>query len=193
MSRNCNKLELGFFCFFFKNLGVKLKCLIIYKTLYGSTKEYAEWISEELKADIIDINKAGKIDFNNYDTIIFGCYIFFSKVPIRKFIINNWTKFENKNIILYTTSGINPEKGLGILNYIVKSGFPRDIRKKIKFFHFSGRYLINKFNIIHRALIRFGSLIVKDPQIKNGMKVSNDGVKRDKINDLVRYLQELKG
>lgn len=45
---------------------------VIYKSKYGSTKQYAEWISEALKADLFE---RGNIKYENlykYKTIIFG-------------------------------------------------------------------------------------------------------------------------
>ena len=34
-----------------------MKTVVIYKSRTGFTKKYAEWISEELSADIFDVSK----------------------------------------------------------------------------------------------------------------------------------------
>ena len=34
-----------------------MKGIIIYKTKYGSTKKYADWLAEETDFDIIDVSK----------------------------------------------------------------------------------------------------------------------------------------
>ncbi|WP_366936885.1 flavodoxin domain-containing protein [uncultured Clostridium sp.] len=35
--------------------------VVVYKSKYGSTKKYAEWIAEELSSDIIENNKLSEV------------------------------------------------------------------------------------------------------------------------------------
>ena len=44
--------------------------VVLYGSKYGSTKQYAEWIAEELNADLLDVNDANLQNIKNYDTII---------------------------------------------------------------------------------------------------------------------------
>ena len=37
-----------------------MNAIVIYKTKYGSTKQYAEWIAEELGCDFIDAKNVKK-------------------------------------------------------------------------------------------------------------------------------------
>ena len=57
-----------------------VKSLIVYFSKYGTTKEYAEWIAQELNGDIYSINNFKENTLNNYDTIIIGSGLYAGKV-----------------------------------------------------------------------------------------------------------------
>ena len=46
--------------------------IIVYESKYGSTKKYAEWLSEELSCDLVEKKKTNIDELLNYDTIIYG-------------------------------------------------------------------------------------------------------------------------
>ena len=48
------------------------KVLLVYKTKYGSTKKYSEWIKEELNCDIIPYDDFKSKMVEAYDLIIYG-------------------------------------------------------------------------------------------------------------------------
>lgn len=47
------------------------KIIVVYKTKYGSTKKYAEWISEDAGADLFKAGEANLSLLRAYDTIIY--------------------------------------------------------------------------------------------------------------------------
>ena len=49
-----------------------MNAIVIYKTKYGSTKTYAEWIAEELCCEAVDAKSVKIEDLLKYDTIIYG-------------------------------------------------------------------------------------------------------------------------
>jgi flavodoxin len=49
-----------------------MKTLVVYKSKTGYTKKYAEWIAEELSADILEVSKVNINILASYDTVIFG-------------------------------------------------------------------------------------------------------------------------
>ncbi len=46
------------------------KGIIIYKSKYGTTKKYAEWLAKETQYDIVDITKTNIKLISNYSNII---------------------------------------------------------------------------------------------------------------------------
>ena len=45
---------------------------VVYKSYYGSTKRYAQWIAEEAKADCFEYSEIEAKKLMEYDTIIYG-------------------------------------------------------------------------------------------------------------------------
>lgn len=52
--------------------------IVVYKSVYGSTRRYAEWIKDELNADIIDLDDLKYDVLKDYRNVIFG-------VPVHAF------------------------------------------------------------------------------------------------------------
>jgi len=48
------------------------KTAVIYKSKYGSTKEYANWIAEELGGKLFDVSEITAQKLEDYNTVIFG-------------------------------------------------------------------------------------------------------------------------
>ncbi|NLE01149.1 MAG: flavodoxin, partial [Fibrobacter sp.] len=48
------------------------KIIVVYKSKYGTTKRYAEWIAEEVKADLFEQSAVSVEDLLKYDIIVYG-------------------------------------------------------------------------------------------------------------------------
>ena len=46
--------------------------VVLHKSFYGSTKQYAEWISEETGGDCFELDKMKAENLLKYDVIVFG-------------------------------------------------------------------------------------------------------------------------
>ena len=51
------------------------KSIVIYTSKRGSTKQYAEWIAEDLDGEALPLSDAYGIDLHGYDCIIYGGWI----------------------------------------------------------------------------------------------------------------------
>lgn len=49
-----------------------VKTAVIYKSQYGFTEKYAQWIAQELDADLLESARTKRADLSAYDTLIFG-------------------------------------------------------------------------------------------------------------------------
>jgi hypothetical protein len=74
-----------------RNAMKNIKVLIVYQSKYGSTKQYAEWIHQEIKGDLVNIEQGDKPDLAKYDIMIFGGYMRTGYIVIAPFIKDNWT------------------------------------------------------------------------------------------------------
>lgn len=51
------------------------KAIVIYSSKHGSTKQYAEWIAEEVGCEAIPFAESKKINLYEYDLIVYGGWI----------------------------------------------------------------------------------------------------------------------
>lgn len=89
------------------------KIAVVYKSKYGSTKQYAQWISEELGADLCTVEEAKKKSFDAYDTIIFGGSINAGGIKGIEFLKKNMKAFGGKRIIAFAVGlNVDDEKNM---------------------------------------------------------------------------------
>ena len=67
-----------------------MSTIVIYKTKYGSTKTYADWIAEELVCESVDAKSVKIEDLEKYDTIVYrgGLYAEMKKLLVELCDVN---------------------------------------------------------------------------------------------------------
>ena len=171
-----------------------MNAIVVYKTKYGSTKTYAEWIAEELSADIRDAKTVKADDLLKYDTIIYGGGLYAEVINGVSLITQNYEKLKDKKLIVYTT-GITPPD--------VKEYYEGEVMEKnfkngagnIKIFNFMGKMILEELTPVHRAAIKSLKKIMegkKNPSemVKLLIKLCDtfgDFTDKEAIGDLVEY------
>jgi len=165
-----------------------MKGLIIYKSTYGSTKQYAEWLSEETGFTACSVKKMAKTDLKNSDVLIIGCPVIAFKHLLASWVKKNWESIKDKTLILYTTSGALPidEK----LQNGFKASFSEEMRTKIHYFPQGGRIIIRELKPFHRMMLKVATKIIKDSKTKGDMLQDVDNVSRAGINPILEYIRK---
>ena len=82
------------------------RTVVIYKSKHGSTKQYAEWIGEELDCPVIAEKDFSKKDFDKYDNVIFGGCVQAGGIMGFDLIKKNMRRLEEKKIVTFAV-GLN--------------------------------------------------------------------------------------
>ena len=82
--------------------------LVVYKSKYGATEQYAEWLKEELGCEMISADECKLKDLEAHDTIIFGGGIHAGGITGISLIKKNFKKIQDKKLIVFAV-GINVE------------------------------------------------------------------------------------
>ncbi len=77
------------------------KTVVIYKSKYGSTEQYARWIAEELKCDLVRAEDFKAKSFSQYDNIIFGGGLQAGGIKGLELIKKNWKDIKDKKIVIF--------------------------------------------------------------------------------------------
>ena len=131
-----------------------MSTVVVYRSKYGATKKYAEWIAEELNCKTIE-NKNLKVeDLMEYDTIIYGGGLYAEVIDGVTLITRNLDKLKGKKIVVFST-GITPLKYTEYYDkLVVDKNFKPEMLNKIKIYNFMGKMIIDELSAVHRAALK---------------------------------------
>ncbi len=172
--------------------------IVIYKTKYGSTKTYAEWIAEELGCSAVDAKTVKSDDLLKYDTIIYGGGLYAEIINGVTLITKNIERLKDKKIVVFTT-GITPADVRAYYDgEVIEKNFKNGVPENVKIFNFPGKMIQKELTPVHYAAL------VSLKKIMSAKKNPSDMVKlliklcdadgdfsdRESIKELVEYAKE---
>ena len=145
------------------------KILVIYNSKYGHTKNYAQWLVEELNADICEDKNLTADKLKNYNTIIFGGSLYAGRNKGAVALVKYFEQIKDKKNVLFTVGmyDTNSEKNIiGINNELNKVITP-EIRDKVKIFHVRGGIDCDNLSFPHKMMMKIAhSVLSKKPENK---------------------------
>lgn len=115
-----------------------VKTCIVYKTVYGATKKYAGWLGKDLKCKLYEMDKVKVNSLKSYDKIIVMSGTYAARMPLTKFLKDNWDELKNKSIVIVAVGSAPEDNIYSKLCYLL---VPWKIRKCVKkYFKLPGPY-----------------------------------------------------
>ena len=161
-----------------------MKGIIIYKSKYGATRQYAKWLQESTGFDLFEVGKEPENLFG-YDTIILGCSVVAGSLTLKNWINTNWRSIQDKTIALMVTSAAGD---IATCEKAVTGSLFADTLDKIHPFALPGRYIVEKLDFFDGLLVKIGSKLIKDPVVKKGMVTSVDNVQREHLHEIEKFI-----
>ena len=173
---------------------------VIYKSKTGFTKKYAEWIAEELDADLFPLKKArGKLDavkLRNYDAVIFGGSLHAAGICGVDFLKDKLDCLRGKTIIVFAT-GASPYRE-EVMTEVRNNNFTPMEQEQVRFYYFRGGFDFSKLNLFNKLLmtlmkwkIRRKSEEERTPDEKGMLAAFDkpvDFTKKENIRELIQYV-----
>jgi len=128
------------------------KICVIYKSKYGTTKQYAQWIAETLEADIFEVSQVEPSKLSNYDVVIYGGGLYASGIIGVKLVTEN----PCKSLVVFTVGLANPDTT--DYSQILTLNFSPELLQKIKVFHLRGGINYKNLGFIDKTMM---SMMVK--------------------------------
>ncbi|MBO5452732.1 MAG: flavodoxin [Clostridia bacterium] len=175
-----------------------MKTIVIYKSKYGSTKNYAEWIAEALCCVAVEAKNISAGELAEYDNIVYGGGLYGEVINGVHLITKNAQKLAGKKIAVFST-GITPLDCRGYYDdYVIKKNFKNGVPENIKVFNFLGKMKLDELSVVHRTAIKTLKKIMSGKENPSEMEkllvelCDADGDFSDKnaITDLVNYIKE---
>ena len=171
--------------------------IVIYKTKYGSTKTYAEWIAGELGCKAVDAKNIKASELKQYDTVIYGGGLYAEIINGVSLITKNFAELSDKRIAVFTT-GITP---LDCRDYydkmVIEKNFRTGVPQNVRVFNFLGKMVNKELSIVHRtALVTLKKIMSskENPTEMEKLLVSlcdadGDFTDREAISGLLEYVR----
>ena len=107
-----------------------MKKVILYKSIFGSTKQYAHWLAEELESEFYKFSQLSDAELKEYDQIIVMSATYAGWMPLTGFLQKKWSILKDKEVFVIAVGGVPADDPASKLSY---EKIPEEIRKKIKY------------------------------------------------------------
>jgi len=120
---------------------------VIYKSNYGTTKQYADWIAEALGADLFESSSIKPEKLMTYDIVVYGGGLYASGILGVDLVIKN----PCNRLVIFTVGLADPDT----TDYteILTKNLPADLRNTVKVFHLHGGIDYKKLGFIHKKMM----------------------------------------
>lgn len=174
-----------------------MNTIVIYKSKYGSTRAYAEWIAEELDCKAVDSADIKPDDLVKYDTIVYGGGLYAEMIAGISLITKNPDKLADKKIAVFST-GLTP---LDCREYydkmVIEKNFKQGLPDNVKVFNYMGKMIIDELSIPHKAAIKMLKKVMSGKKNPTDMEkllidlcdADGDFTDRREITELVEYIK----
>ena len=128
-----------------------MKTIIIYGSQYGTTKRYAEYLSEMTGIEAVAFKEAKDID--KYDRVIFmGALYAGSVLGLKKTI----SKMSPKQELVIVTVGLvdpNDPENIDYIRHSIKERIPADLYDETRILHLQGAIDYSHLSLKHRMMM----------------------------------------
>ena len=159
--------------------------IIIYKGKYGATRQYADWLSEELKLPAIEPGNWGDRDIRDCGYIILGSSVYIGKLQLKEWLKKHAGELVNKRVFLFVVCGTPPNETEKLDNY-TRSSVPPGILEKCSVYYLPGRLIYNRLSLIDKFMLRMGAMIAGNAETKKTMLTGYDHVRRENLDVLIK-------
>ncbi len=130
-----------------------MSTIIVYRSKYGSSKQYALWLAEALKCEAKDAKTIGLAEILSYDTIVYVGGLYAGRVKGFKKISKNLDGFKEKQVLLCLVGMTNPDDQEKYL-HMFHNNVPEPYRNLVKPFYLRGNQLFSKMSGLHRIMMK---------------------------------------
>jgi len=123
------------------------KIAVVYKSKYGTTKQYAAWIAAALNVPLFESAGIELSQLKDYDVVIYGGGLYANGIDGIKVVTENFCK----TLVLFTVGLADPR----ITDYtpILEKTFKPEQLSKTKVFHLRGGIDYKKLSLLHKGMM----------------------------------------
>ncbi len=177
-----------------------MKTIVVYKSKYGTSKQYALWLSEALNCKAEPINSIRIDTLLSYNVIIYVGGLYAGRVSGFK-KIEKHLNILKKNTLILCMVGMTSPAEQDKYQQIFMNNVPVQYRSAIKPFVLRGDQLFSKMSIIHRLMMNMPKSMTEKIPVeqrtaddKHFLEHFGEDIyysKQENINDIIAYVGKI--
>ena len=121
---------------------------VVYKSKYGSTKQYAQWIAQKLDyASLFEVSQIKPEQLALFDVIVYGGGLYAGGINGVSLV----TKNPCKNLVVFTVGLANPDTT--DYSEVLSKNFSGELLAKTKVFHLRGGISYSGLSLLHKGIM----------------------------------------
>lgn len=157
--------------------------VVIYKSKYGATKQYAQWLAHDLKVPCIDIEMVSDQLLNDCDYIVMGSSVYYGNLLLRSFFENNLKILRLKEVFIFIVCA-TPESDEREQRKILTENIPGALLREDNTFFLPGKLDLKSLNLFDRIMLWAAAIFEKNVERKKVMKNGIDAITKESLIDL---------
>lgn len=140
-----------------------MNTIIIYQSKYGFSKTYAQWLAQELEADLMQGVNVKIKDLKNYDTIVFGGGLYAGGMSGIAVLTKNFEQIKDKSLYLFTVgvADVSDEENIASIRSNLQQKLSPEMQAKIGIYHLRGGMKYSKMSFVHRTMMKMMMKMVR--------------------------------
>lgn len=118
--------------------------IVVYKSHYGTTKQYAKWIAQALRCQLVDASELNRINLSEFRTVIYGGALYASGIAGIKAL----KRHQIRHLVLFTVGLADPE--LTDYTKIMNANGKNLNAQRVSEVHLRGGIDYAKLSLVHR-------------------------------------------
>ncbi len=171
-----------------------MKGVIVYKSKYGATTQYSNWLADELGLPLVKAEEFDSKSLSDFDFVILASSIYIGKWLLRDWVKQNADVLKSKKLFFVMVCG-TPSSDFKEQERLANTNIPSSLAKNSNVMFLRGRVVIKKLSLMDKLALRFASSMVNDPLKKKEMTEGYDEVSRANMVDIIKkvraYLQAM--
>ena len=125
-----------------QDMATPLDGVLVYRTRYGTTLQYAEWIKKELRIPMIDPERMDDQVLSACDFLVIGTPVYQGEMLIRDWLYQNERRLEGKRLFLFIACSHFADREKQQI--MIKDNIPASILARCEPYFIPGRLLVEK-------------------------------------------------
>jgi len=166
--------------------------LVLYRSRYGATKQYADWIGAELRLPVIDPERIDEQLLTTCDFLLIGTSVYLGELLLKAWLKENISHLKHKKLFFFIVCAPAPD--VSKHRQIIMDNIPSALlRPATDIFFLPGRWILGHLSPTDDRVLREKALTESDPAQKKALSQDSDAVKKEHIAALLEAVRSSPG